>query len=207
MRLLSIMLTILLPLISIGQNQHDSLLIIYKSDNLIEIVKPLSPEILKRTTPLQNNFIVAWEFFDTKNYGVLKNGEINIYDRFYQLIEHIVNRDSVRIIEENFKNGKLSYRSRQIPNDSTFINTYYDDNGNLEIQTIKTPNDETITKWHANGFLKSSCIYKANQEKCDYWDDDGIYKNGIIAKYNGYKDVVISEIETDKDGNEVRRIK
>ena len=199
-------MTTLFPLTTFGQNPHDSLTVIYKSDNLIEFVKPLIPEIEKRTEP-KSNTVLDGSWIDTKKYDVLKNGEINVYDRFYQLIEHIVYRDSVRIIEENYKNGILTYQSRHIPEDITFIYTYYDDNGKMKMQGISTPKSEKTTKWHDNGFLKSICINEDNQQKCDNWDDKGLYKNGILTVYKGNQDVVISEIEIDKDGKEIRKIR
>lgn len=198
-------LALWIPITLFGQNPHDSLTIIYKSDKLIEIVKPLLPEIDKRTEPSKYNGILNGIYIDREKYGVVKNGEIKIYDRFYQLIERIEYRDSVFILDESFKNGKLTDQLRFIPVDSIYIFTDYYQSGKPKSQNRSSCRSETDTRWFDNGQIESICEKKANSEKCDYWSESGLYIRGTIRKYNGLQ--VTSEIEIDKNGNEVKRIK
>lgn len=190
-----------------GQNPHDSLTVIYKSDKLIEVVNTQFPEIVKQTAPLLSVIVPDGIYIDPKQYGILREGEIKVYDRFYRLIKYFVYRDSVRILEEDYKNGKITSQCRTIPIDRTIVCTYYFDNGNPKIQDNSTQKKETTTKWYENGTVESICIYQGKKNKCDYWDDKGLYKNGIITEYKGYKDFVISEIEIDKNGKETKKIK
>jgi antitoxin component YwqK of YwqJK toxin-antitoxin module len=188
-----------------GQNPDDSLKIIYHSNNLIEIVKPLIPVIEKRKEPRKNYTVLEGYYIDIKQYGSLKNGQINVYDRFYQLIEHIVYRDSIIILKENFENGNIANQLRFIPNDSIYIVTSYYEDGKPENQAISSKDKEILTSWYDNGKIESICEIKGKIEKCDYWEKDGLFKNGIIRTYQGH--LVISETEIDKDGKEIRKIK
>ncbi len=82
---------LIFPLIVIGQNPNDSLLVITKSDNLVEIIKPLIPEIKKIS---RKDIVLDGVYIDDKIYPILKNGEIKIYNRFCQLMERFVYKDS-----------------------------------------------------------------------------------------------------------------
>lgn len=158
-------------LLANGQSSEDSLIILYQSENLIEVLKPLIPEIIEK----EELYLQVIEYRDHKRYGVLENGEVLVYDRFYQLIEKYTYRDSICILQEYYELGNIDYQFRFIPQDSTYIHTLFYTDGKLKNQIIDNKDIESLTLWYPNGKIESTCIVdrSTNEEQCEYWDEDG----------------------------------
>ena len=196
---------LLLPFIVKGQNPHDSCVVVYKSDNLIEIVKPLLPLVAKEATKSVKEGVQSEAWIDSEPYKKLKNGIIKIYDIYYNLIEREIYRDSIKIIEEEYKDGKIFSQLCFIPNDTIYIHTHYYEDGSPKVQNNTSSKLETTIEWYRNGQTESKCRKEPNMEKCEYWQSDGLYKKGVIKEYK--KDKLVSEVEVDKNGTVIRKIK
>ena len=169
-QILIITLVIVLPANIICQNLIDSLFFIYKSDSLIKVVNTnIAP---KKVNSLP---ILDEAYLPLKAYGVLQNGKVEVYNNHHQLIKNVIYKDSVAVIEEIFKDGKITSEYRYFPKSKTYIITTFFEEGNIKTFEIASIDFESITKWHKNGNLKSICTYKYKQEKCDYWNEKGVY--------------------------------
>lgn len=191
------------PLFAYGQNPHDSIQVLYKSDRLIEILKPNLPKNEKRTKLDKINILNgAWIQEHNQLVYTLENGDVKIYNRFFELIEHHSYRDSARIFTRTFKEEKPISELKIFKKDTMLVDTYYYSNGNPKVQFVSTPSRFLTTHWYENRKIRQICEKSPSTEECDLWNSDGYFDKSIITRFKDGK--IISKTEKDQFGNEIK---
>jgi len=209
-------LTILLILFTVtaaGQNS-DSLHIIYQDDNLIEIVKQAYPKLEKWKKGEAYTFSLPKDTISIEEqYGILKEGEIKVYNRFYQLTQYLRYRDSLLIQYDWYDNGIKESQQKFIQGDSIFSLTIYYPDGKPQHQEYISPDSCQRTEWYKNGNIIFHCTLtnikeKTHQEDCYYWDDQGYFESGerrlLQVKNEFMGPESVEEFELDKSGNIIK---
>lgn len=168
----------------------DSLQLIYKDNTTIEYVKSFYPPIKK----LKKGESYTVSIADTnrqrntfeQHYGILNNGDIKVFNRFFQLIEYYKFRDSNLILAQAYSDsGFLFHETRYLKGDSIFSITQYNIFGKIQNQAYNSPDSIVTSWWSLNGNLIDYCIHtdikkEISKRECYYWDDNGNYLEGKL---------------------------
>lgn len=211
MRRILIIIFILSTVVTLGQD-NDSLRVIYQDNKTIEIVKPFYPMIEKRLKGEIYSVSIREDsaaMTIQDEYGVLEDGEVKVYNRFYQLIQYLQYRDSALTLYEFYDNGIKRSQQLNLKGDSVFSLTLYYSDGKPQHQEYISPDSLQRTEWYQNGNIRLSCtltdIKKETQrEDCYYWNEQGLFENGernILNSKNKYlSNESIQVYKLDKNG-------
>jgi len=177
------LLGILMTFTIVGQNV-DSFQIIYQDDKLIEIVKPFYPEMAKRVKGETYIFSLPKDTTSLEEkYGVLKDGEVKVYNRFFQISQYIQYRDSSIVLYEWYDNGIKKSQQKFLQGDSIYVLMFYNPDGTPQDYEYISPDSIQQTKWFENGKIHFQCTLtdlkkEIQQRDCYYWNEQGQFSFG-----------------------------
>lgn len=201
---------ILLTISVIGQDP-DSSIVIFHSDRSIEIIKPFYPTFEKREKREMNSITLPTDSMPLKEkYDVLKDGEIKVYNRFYQLTQYFQYRDSALILYEYYDTGIKQSQQLYLQGDSVFSLSLYYADGTPQHQEYISPDSLQRAKWFKNGQIQFYCTLTGvkkdiQQEDCYYWNEQGFFEKGerhlLETKNENMGPESIQVYQLDKNGN------
>jgi len=163
----------------------DSIVLLNQTSKLIEYYKPNFPKIKIKLTDDSEFYGGIFErVYIKKNsfpYGRLYNGEIIIYNRFYQPIEKLLFSDSTLILREEYSNEMIKKTEKFLPNGTNITTNYFLDNAKKQTIIINDTT-EIRAQWYPNGELGSYCIldYKTDFDSCIYFNLKGRYTQSVV---------------------------
>jgi hypothetical protein len=156
--------------------EGDTITYLSRTDNKIEILKPNRPIIDYMTKEEAYGGVLDGVYIKDPNPLSMKDGELVVYNRFYEIDERKIFKDSMLVLNEEYTLGKITSLFSYNYKDSIFITKYFYENGNPRTTEINKQNYETEKfSWHKNGKLATHCIRKKLVEICNFWTEEGYF--------------------------------
>ena len=182
-----IILFSIIQLCAYSQHNVDSIVLLNKTNKLIEYYKPNFPEIKMKLTDdsgfsrflgILDGVYIREDYFP---FGRLENGIIVIYDRFYRPIEKYTFSDSSIVLKEEYSNDRIK-KTEKFLHSGVYITTTYYGYGTKKQILIANDTTELSTYWHPNGVLGSHCIqyYETDFDSCNYFNLKGLYTHSVV---------------------------
>ena len=162
----------------------DSILILSYSDKKLEILKVNEPLIKYYTEKdrWRNQVLdgaYARSFDDSDHF--LKNGEIIIYDRYFNIIERRLYENGTAVLIEQFYSGKLQNEinlsnCKKIISDTTYVTKLFTWDGWISDLNFVNGNFFSETYLWFQKTLTQHSVRKGNIAIVDYWTDKGYFE-------------------------------
>jgi len=188
--------------------EGDSVIYLTESENKIELLTPNKPELKYFTEKENTGNVFSGRYVKEHHPIALKNGDIIIYNRFYDIEEKLSFRDCTIILQDHYKQGRITWTYGIFNKDSIHITKQFYDNGNPKMTEIDRINKNERSTWYENGNIETYCKRQGLIEICDFWTDKGYFDRREKYIYSSENNQFpISKEEIDRDNKFVRKIK
>lgn len=197
---------------SLNKNQQtfdgDSVIYLSKTNNKIELLKPNYPKFEYLTKEESKGRYLDGVYIKDSNLISLKDGELIIYNRFFEIDEKLTFKDNLIILREYFILGKISIIESNFYQDSIYVTKFFYDNGSARLTRIRKPNNVTEEfLWHQKGKLATHSIRRQLVAICDFWTEDGYFEQRQRYTYaNVNSDMTISQEIIDRENKLLKKI-
>lgn len=196
----------------------DTVIYLSESDNKIELLKPNYPE-LEYFTEQDTNELRAKEFYNAGEYVkdnrnekpiTLKNGELIVYNRFYEMEEKLIFKDSLITESEYYYKGILLRRELNYYKDSIFVTSNFDFKGiPLNAEIYKRNNETEKFYFYKNGTLSGHSRRIKLFEIKDFWTEKGYFEKRLrwtFKSADNADDIPINQEELNRDNKLIKKI-
>jgi hypothetical protein len=215
-----LLLFLAIPIIGYCQCPPDSINILTKSQDLVELIMVCPEYTGKRVDSITVQFdmkdsgSITFAEIKSRFATEIADGEIKVYNRFHELIQYAkINNKNIKTYETYNGNNILLSRMNYLSGDSVYVMTVWNQNGTKSSYEYISPDSCTAIRWTDNGKLWTSIAnWKIRADtiysKEMYYDDNGKFFRGEFSKQKVFNSLMgpekVINYEIDKNGNRIK---